>query len=68
LDGRTFRKNVQEGVASLQKGKEIIIYDDGRGFELALEIKRSFILEYEKQLAEKIKINSAGDTITISMK
>jgi len=60
-----YEQNVKQGVASLQKGQEIRIIDDGRGFELALEIKRVFILEYQKQLSEKIKI-SGGSTITVA--
>lgn len=61
-----YEKNVKQGVESLQKGQEIRIMDDGRGYELALEIKRRFILEYQKQLSEKIKI-SGGSVITISL-
>ncbi len=34
-----YEQNVKDGVLSLQKGKSIKIYDDGRGYELALEIK-----------------------------
>ena len=60
-----YENNVKQGVASLQKGREIRIMDDGRGYELALEIKRQFILEYQKQLSEKIKI-SGGATITVA--
>ena len=60
-----YEKNVLEGVAALQKGLPIKILDDGRGYELALEIKHRFILEYQKQLSEKIKI-SGGNEITIS--
>ena len=60
-----YEKNVRQGVSSLQKGQEIRIMDDGRGYELALEIKRQFILEYQRQLAEKIKITGSG-TITVS--
>ena len=39
--------------------------DDGRGYELALEIKHRFMLEYQKQLSEKIKIDGRGE-ITVS--
>ena len=60
-----YEKNVRRGVYSLQKGQEIRIMDDGRGYELALEIKRQFILEYQRQLAENIKITGSG-TITVS--
>ena len=59
-----YEKNVKQGVNSLQEGKTISIMDDGRGYELALDIKRQFILEYQKQLAEQIKIEGNG-TITI---
>ena len=60
-----YEKNVKQGVKSLQQGKTIKIMDDGRGYELALEIKHRFLLEYQKQMAEKIKIDGGGE-ITIS--
>jgi len=59
-----YEKNVKQGVKSLQEGKTISIMDDGRGYEVALDIKRQFILEYQKQLSEQIKIEGNG-TITI---
>lgn len=62
-----YEENVKQGVKSLQEGKRINIFDDGRGYELALEIKHRFMLEYQKQLAEKIKIES-GSQITIFLK
>jgi predicted nuclease of restriction endonuclease-like RecB superfamily len=61
-----YEKNVKDGVQAMQKGKEIRIYDDGRGYELALEIKRNYMLEYQKRLSEKIKIDKSGDLISIS--
>ena len=60
-----YEKNVKEGVKFLQAGKTIRIMDDGRGYELALEIKQKFMLEYQRQLSEKIKIEGC-DVITIS--
>jgi len=63
----SFLKNIRNGVSSLEQGKEIVIYDDGRGYELACEIKRQFVLEYQKQLAEKIIISN-GSTINICFK
>jgi hypothetical protein len=36
-----------------------MIYDDGRGFELACDIKKHFILEYQKQLSDRIKITNS---------
>jgi hypothetical protein len=63
---KQYEKNVKEGVLALQKGKTIKIMDDGRGYELALEIKHQFILEYQRQLAEKIKIDGVKE-ITISL-
>ena len=60
-----YEKNVKEGVLALGKGKSIEIIDDGRGYELALEIKHRFMLEYQKQLSEKIKIDGQG-IITVS--
>lgn len=62
-----YEQNVKEGVLALQKGKSIKIMDDGRGYELALEIKHRFILEYQKQLSEKVKIEG-GDEIIVSLK
>ena len=59
-----YEKNVKQGVKSLQEGKTISIMDDGRGYELALDIKRQFILEYQKQLSEQIKIEGSRN-ITI---
>jgi hypothetical protein len=59
-----YEKNVKRGVDSLKEGKTISIMDDGRGYELALDIKRQFILEYQKQLSEQIKIEGTN-TITI---
>ena len=59
-----YEKNVKQGVESLRQGKTICIMDDGRGYELALEIKKNFILEYQKQLSEQIKIEGYGN-ITI---
>jgi hypothetical protein len=60
-----YEENLRQGVLSLQQGKSIKIIDDGRGYELALEIKHRFILEYQKKLSEKIKINGCG-VITVS--
>jgi hypothetical protein len=51
-----YERNIKRGVESLKEGKTISIMDDGRGYELALDIKRQFILEYQKQLSEQIKI------------
>lgn len=59
-----YERNVKNGVEALKNGKMISIMDDGRGYELALEIKRNFILEYQKQLSEQIKIEGIS-TITI---
>ena len=62
-----YLQNVKTGVLALQQGNSVKIHDDGRGYELALEIKRQFILEYQKLLSEKIQI-TAGSEITISFK
>ena len=59
-----YERNVKTGVRALQEGKTISIMDDGRGYELALEIKRNFILEYQRQLSDQIKIEGHGN-ITI---
>ena len=63
-----YHHNVKVGVSCLQRGTPVVIYDDGRGYELALDIKRTFMLEYQKSLAEKIKIETGGSSITISFK
>lgn len=62
---REYEKNVIEGARALEKGKSIKIFDDGRGYELALEIKREVILEYQRYLAERIKIKYCGSEILI---
>ena len=62
-----YEQNVKTGVLCLQKGQSVKIINDGRGYELALEIKHRFMLEYQKQLSEKIKIDG-GSTITVSFK
>jgi len=63
-----YERNVREGTLALTTGKNINIYDDGRGYELALEIKRQFILEYQKQLSEKIQIESSVNIITVKFR
>lgn len=63
-----FERNLKEGVVALQSGKPIRIYDDGRGYELAIRIKDQYILEYQKRLAEKIHIEKTGGVITIQFK
>jgi hypothetical protein len=62
-----YEQNVKDGIKALQAGRTVNIMDDGRGYELALGIKRGFILEYQKQLAEKIEIKNEG-AITIKFK
>lgn len=61
-----YEMNIKKGVDALRRGVEVDIYDDGRGYELALDIKRQFIVEYQKQLSEKIKISHYGNKILIS--
>ena len=61
-----FEKNVCTGLQALTAGKKVHIYEDGRGYELALEIKRRFLLEYQKQLSEKIKIEDTSTGIVVS--
>jgi hypothetical protein len=58
-----YEKNVKQGVNSLKFGTPVSIMDDGRGYELALDIKRQFILEYQKQLSEQIKIEGSNPII-----
>lgn len=57
-----YETSLKSCVESLHKGKKVIIIDDGRGFELACDAKRKFILDYSKQLAEKIIISEGGST------
>lgn len=59
-----YNRNVKQGVLALQNNRAVRIIDDGRGYELALDIKRQFILEYQKLLSERIRIDGPG-TITI---
>lgn len=59
-------QNVKQGVKALQEGRSVSIMNDGRGYELALDIKRQFILEYQKRLSESIIINGSS-TITVSL-
>jgi hypothetical protein len=61
---KNFEKNVAQGIQSLKDGRSVNIMDNGRGYELALAIKNGYILEYQKFLAQQIKI-SGGSTITI---
>ena len=66
---KRFEENVKGGVSSLKKGNKIRIMDDGRGYELALQIKNQFILEYQRQLSEKIEIQqSINGEIEVSFK
>lgn len=53
-----YDQKVKFGVKSIIKHGELFIYEDGRGYELALDIKKKFILEHTKRLAEKIKITN----------
>lgn len=61
---KKFQRNIEKGIQSLKDGKSVNIMDNGRGYELALAIKNGYILEYQKWLAQQIKI-SGGSTITI---
>lgn len=61
-----FENNVKSGVVALNEGKSIKIYDDGRGYELAIRIKQDYILQRTRALAEKIHIHSDG-IITIEI-
>lgn len=64
--------NLDLGVTKLGAIGELSIYDDGRGQELALDIKRKFVSNYTKKLTESIKINVSKkdgfDFITVSLK
>ncbi len=62
-----FESNVREGIQSLAEGRTISIANspDSRSYELALEIKRQYILRKQAELAKRIEINSFGSSIEI---
>jgi hypothetical protein len=64
---KQYEENVQSGVSALQNGKDVVICDDSRSFEMACDIKRMFILEYQKQLAESISISNQNGSIKIKI-
>jgi hypothetical protein len=61
-----YDENVRGGIEALLNGKTIKIHEDGRGYALALDIKRGYILEYQKMLAERISITGSS-IITIEL-
>ena len=63
-----YELKIQAGVKGLESGNEIRISDDGRGYELALDIKRQFILNYQLRMAKKIQINGNNGEININFK
>lgn len=63
-----FEKNVKQGVKSLFSGKDVIIHQDSRDFELGLEIKNQYIRERMRELAEKVKVESCSEGIRITLK
>jgi hypothetical protein len=63
-----YKNKVAEGVRGLQQGGNIVMFNDDRAYEMALEIKHRFILEYQRQLSERIKITNSGEKIFISIR
>ena len=61
-----FEKNVKQGVESLFNGKDIIIHQDSRDFELGLEIKNQYIRLRMRELAERIKVEPCSEGIRIT--
>ena len=58
---KRFQDNVISGVNALENGKDVMLYEDGRGYELALQIKQQFILNRQRELAEKIEVKPLND-------
>jgi hypothetical protein len=67
---KRFENNVSQGIQSLAEGRTISIANspDSRSYELALEIKRQYILRKQAELAKRIEINSFGSSIEIKWK
>lgn len=66
-----YNSNLKQGIEALGGVGQVSIFDDGRGYELALDIKSKFILNYQRMLAERIKITSTNrdgnSTISVHM-
>lgn len=64
---KLFKEKIRQGVESLAEGKtiQILEYPGGRSYELALEIKREYLLMKQRELAKKINVDKFGSTITI---
>jgi hypothetical protein len=63
-----FKSQIKRGVEALASGKPVQLYEsvNDRSYELALEIKKEYLLMKQRELAKKIKIDKFGSTITIS--
>jgi hypothetical protein len=66
-EDKLFKEKVRQGVESLAEGKTIQIfeYPGSRSYELALEIKREYLLMKQRELVKKINVDKFGSTITI---
>lgn len=66
-ENKNFERNIAQGIQSLAEGRTISIanFPDSRSYELALEIKRQYILRKQAELAKRIEINSFGSSIEI---
>lgn len=64
-DQERFDQNIKNGVEALEKGMSVKLYEDGRGYELALEIKKHFVLKYQQELAAKILIKNESHSVIV---
>jgi len=64
---KVFKEKVRQGIESLAEGKSVHIFDsaDGRSYELALEIKREYLMMKQRELSKKIKVDKFGSTIKV---
>jgi hypothetical protein len=64
---KVFKEKVRQGMESLAEGKTIQIfeYPGSRSYELALEIKREYLMMKQRELAKKIKVDKFGSSITV---
>jgi hypothetical protein len=64
---KLFKEKVRQGMTYLAEGKTIQIfeYPGSRSYELAIEIKREYLLMKQRELAKKINVDKFGSTITI---
>lgn len=56
-----YEKNIDIAVNSMRNNGRVLIFDDGRGYELALDVKRKLISDYLKGISENIHIDCGSD-------